>query len=39
MGGKVKELGVDWIVIDDTEKEYLMYLAELRRARTMAKKA
>ncbi|RLG32350.1 hypothetical protein DRN97_07585, partial [Methanosarcinales archaeon] len=37
MGGKVKrELGVDWIVLSPEEREYLIYLAKLRRARKEA---
>ena len=38
LGGQVKKLGVDWIVIDDLEKDILMYLAELRRRRYMARR-
>jgi len=34
LNGTVKEkLGVDWIVLSPTEREYLIYLATLRRAR------
>lgn len=33
LNGKVKRYGVDWIVIDDTEKEFILEIAEMRRKR------
>jgi len=37
LNGKVKELGVDWIVIDDMEKELIIQRAKLRKMREQRK--
>ena len=33
LNGEVKKLGVDWIVIDDMEKELIIQRAKLRKMR------